>query len=174
MADVFLEQTGVHSEERAMVESLKSALGRNRTYRDAADDRTRIAFRTAWARLIRIESPAYSLPVTDEQHCATIQRIADKLSGDFGRCLINGRLRYGTSQKALNLYLKYLWRLGSTKMTPPHCPIDSQALAAGGVDGAWTKCDSEKQYTEWIGRLRLKAKPLCLAEWEYGIWTPSK
>jgi hypothetical protein len=31
--------------------------------------------------------------------------------------------RVGTAQKALNLYLKYLWCLGEIK-TPPHCPFD--------------------------------------------------
>jgi len=174
MIDPFLQAVGVHTEERAIRESLLSALGRNKTYRDGPDDGIRIAFRTAWATLIRDESRTYAQPVSDSQHCEIIQRISDTLSSTFGELLIDGRLRYGTSQKALNLYLKYLWRLEIITATPPHCPVDRQVLTAGGIDGTWTKCDSEKQYMEWIGMLRVKAKPLCLAEWEYGIWMPSK
>ena len=59
----------------------------------------------------------------------------------FGQYLSGGHLRYGTSQKALNLYLKFLWRPG--KATTP--PFDRVVLTAGGIDGVWTKCDSAKQ-----------------------------
>jgi len=174
VADVFLHAVDVHTEQRAMIESLKSALGRNKTYCEEADDQARTAFRNTWATLLRSESVAYSMPVSDEQHCATIRRISDLLSNDYGRYLVNGRLRYGTSQKALNLYLKYLWRLGIINVPPPHCPIDAGVLAAAGIDGAWTKCDSIEQYMEWITRLKTKAAPFCLADWEYNTWLPSR
>jgi hypothetical protein len=52
----------------------------------------------------------------------------------------------------------------------PHCPVDRIVLNAGGIDGVWTKCDSAKEYMEWINALRKKARPLSLAEWEHQIW----
>jgi hypothetical protein len=86
-----------------------------------------------------------------------------------GASLNNGRLRYGTSQKAFNLYLKYLWQLGEIA-APPHCPVDRIVLNALGIDEAWTKCDDQKQYMEWIGAIRRKAGPLSVSQWENDVW----
>jgi hypothetical protein len=171
MNDPFLMATGVRTETSAMSNAIQSALQRNKTYRDGCSDEGRARFRMDLGRLIRGESQRYVLPmpVSDSQHCEAIRRIADVLSQRFATALINGRLRYGTAQKAFNLYLKFLWRLGRSE-TPPHCPVDSIVLAEAGIDGAWTKCDSENQYLDWIKTLELRAKPLALAEWEYQIW----
>jgi hypothetical protein len=168
----FLEVDGVSTEEDAMVKSFQGALQRNLTYQKGVGEGRKKEFRTEWARLIREESHSYVQPaqaISDIQHCEAIRRISEGLSQKFGSILVGGRLRYGTSQKALNLYLKYLWRLGETVM-PPHCPLDSIVLAKGGVIGAWTKCDSETQYMQWIDALRMRAASLSLAEWEYQVW----
>lgn len=173
MGDLFLESVGVSTELSAMTETLKSALGRNKVYTREELGNERSEFRSDWAKLLRQESKSYRSPVSDADHCEAIHRISDGLSsGRYRQILVNGRLRYGTSQKALNLYLKYLWRLGVIS-TPPHCPVDSIVLAAGDVDGAWTKSDSEKEYMQWINRLRWKARPLSLAEWELRMWKPA-
>jgi len=152
-----------------MSNALQAALQHNKTYRTGSDYRTRDVFRTDWAKFIVEEAQRYAQPVSDVQHCEAIQRISDSLRGRFGQLLSDGHLRFGTSQKALNLYLKFLWRLKKAP-TPPHCPVDSIVLHAGGINGKWTKCDSVEQYMGWIDTLRAKAKPLCLAEWEHGIW----
>ena len=170
--DVFLVLDGVRTEPDALKKAFQGALQHNSTYRDGTGEVRRREFRTAWAKLIREEASRYvrpTQPITDIQHCESILRISKKLSYDFEEILKNSRLRLGTSQKALNLYLKYLWRLGQVAR-PPHCPLDSIVLAQGGVVGAWTKCDREEQYMEWIGTLRKAAAPLCLAEWEYHAW----
>jgi hypothetical protein len=169
MNDPFLEATGVRTEASAMSNAISSALQRNKTYRDGCSDEKRGRFRTELARLIRSEAQRYGRPVSDVQHCEAIRRISDAVSQWCGDSLVNGRLRYGTAQKAFNLYLKFLWRLGKVA-TPPHCPVDSIVLAEGGIDGAWTKCDSEDQYCGWIDRLKMRAKPLGLPEWEYQVW----
>jgi hypothetical protein len=48
-------------------------------------------------------------------------------------------MRIGLAQKALNLYLKYLWCLGEIH-EPPHCPLDSIVLGQvpGCKDVRWT------------------------------------
>ena len=129
-------------------------------------------FRAEWARLLREESRSYEQPngsILDSQHCDAIRRIADALSQNCGSSLIDGRLRFGTSQKAFNLYLKYLWRMGRVA-TPPHCPVDRVVLHEVDIDGSWTKCDNENEYMGWIGVIKNKAGSSGVAEWEHRIW----
>ena len=152
--------------------SLLAALQRNKTYRDGLAEWRRSQFRAEWASLIRKEFQRYAKsrsPVSDGEHCETIRRISDALACRFGAFLVGGRLRFGTSQKAFNLYLKYLWRLGVIS-TPPHCPVDGIVLTEAGVSGSWTKCDAEGEYMAWISRLSTEAQPQCLTDWEYDVW----
>ena len=169
MNDPFLEALNVKTDESAMSNALQSALQHNKTYVDGLPDEKREQFRAQWAQCIRDESKRYIQPVSDVQHCEAITRISDGLSAKFGAYLTNRRLRYGTSQKALNLYLKFLWRLGKAAI-PPHCPMDRIMLNEAGIDAKWTKCDTEEEYMGWVNALRTKAKPRSLAEWEYDVW----
>jgi hypothetical protein len=169
MTDPFLEALDVKTEESAMSNAIQSALQHNKTYADGLGDPKRKQFRSEWANLIRYESTRYTQPVSDVQHCDSITRISDKLSSKFGENLFNGRLRYGTSQKAFNLYLKFLWRMGKAA-TPPHCPIDGIILNKAGINDKWTKCDAKEEYMNWVTTLRVKANPNSLAEWEYDVW----
>jgi hypothetical protein len=170
MTDPFLEVTRVNSEWSAMSAAIQAALQHNKTYRTGSDDGMRDAFRAEWGKFIREESQRYTQPVSDAQHCEATQRISDRLRVRFEQLLSDGHLRFGTSQKALNLYLKFMWRLGKVA-TPPHCPVDRIVLNAGGIfDGVWTKCDSPQQYMGWVNALRKKAMPLSLSEWEHQIW----
>lgn len=167
--DLFLVVDDVHSEEQAAIWSVNAALGHNHVY---SGEEQRDDIRAQWRGLIREESRPYANPtepISDAQHCAAIRKITDKLSLRFGSYLIGGRLRYGTSQKAFNLYLKYLWRLGEAA-TPPHCPVDRVVLEAAGIDALWTKSDSEGEYRGWINLIRKKAWPVSLAEWEHDTW----
>jgi len=176
MSDHFLDETGVKTEADAMRETLKSALQQrqNTVYARAERGNERTEFRSEFAKLIRSESRRYVLPilVSDDHHCEAVRRISDTLSSRFGNILKDGRLRYGTAQKALNLYLKFLWRLG-TVTTPPHCPVDGTVLKAASINGSWTRSDSEKEYAGWINSLKAKAAGRSLAEWEYSIWRPT-
>jgi len=170
MPDSFLEQTGVTNESRAMQDSLQSALGRNKVYSRDEIAGERAAFRTRFAELIRATATEYAKPVSDEAHCAAITNLSDTLSYEFSSMLRGGRLRYGTAQKALNLYLKYLWRLGRIP-EPPHCPVDSIVLNAGAIDAKWTESDNEEEYKFWIKRLRWKAQGVRLGKWELDLWS---
>jgi hypothetical protein len=82
-------------------------------------------------------------------------------------------LRFGTSQKAFNLYLKFLWRLGYIP-APPHCPVDGVILRSAGISGSWTQSNSSAEYLRWINALRQHAGPKSLAEWEYGEWNQNR
>jgi hypothetical protein len=169
MNNLFLKVDGVDSEEQAMASSINAALQRNKVYKNDEDYERREKFRAVWANLIREESKTYgkpAQPISDHQHCAAIARISDALSSQFGAYLMGGRLRFGTSQKAFNLYRKYLWAMGEAEM-PPHCPIDSVVLNRVGINAHWTKSDSCEEYMDWINEIR---KHLTLAEWEDTVW----
>lgn len=169
--DPFLLADRIQSEGDAITASLLGALQRNLTYAEGVSEARRNEFRKRWVALLREEASCYSdSAVSDVQHCASLRRISDNLSLEFGSYLVGRRFRLGTAQKSFNLYLKYIWRMGRTQIPPPHCPIDSIVLQAAGIDGNWTKCDSEHQYMDWVGLIRNKAHPLHIADWEYDIW----
>jgi hypothetical protein len=169
MKELFLKVDGVGSEEQAIGSSIGAALQRNRVYKNDEHYEIREQFRSNWADLIRKEAKAYGKPlrpISDEEHCAAIERICGNLSAQFGEILSGGRLRFGTSQKAFNLYLKYLWALGEIER-PPHCPIDSIILARIGFADSWTKSDSPEDYMRWINKIR---EQMTLADWENDVW----
>jgi hypothetical protein len=170
----FLEITEVCSEEKAMRETLQATLKRNPTYAASAGDQAqRQPFRDRLAELVRECARQYTTVVDDGKHVDNIAQISSVLSSEFAPILRAGRCRIGTSQKALNLYLKYLWCLGKLDAPPPHCPIDRNILQAAGIEGKWTELDSCKEYMQWIGRLRECAKAKGygqLQEWELGEW----
>jgi len=175
MTDPFLEMDGVENNTQAMRMSLLAALQRNKTYVHGVPDPTRKQFRAEWEKLIRDESERYAHcheVVSDSEHCAAISRISHALTHRFAPYLVGGRLRFGTSQKAFNLYLKYLWRLGTVRIPPPHCPVDAIVLTKAGISGSWTQCDSDTdtEYMEWRDKLRQTASSLGLADWEYEVW----
>lgn len=112
----------------------------------------------------------YRKPVTEERHLENIAALADLTSSMIGKHLHNGRFRIGTAQKALNLYLKYLW-CADLAALPPHCPIDYLILQLAGVTGVkWTTVDSITDYAEWIKRIKAVALHQPIAEWELGVW----
>ncbi len=180
MDDPFLVVTGVNSEQRAMTETLKAALQQrqNKVYSRDEVRNERLTFRLELARMMRKESRRYkqpSLHVSDDEHCAAIRRISESLSTRYRPILKAGRFRYGTAQKALNLYLKFLWRLGALGGgKPPHCPVDGVVLAAAGLIGSWTWSDDEKEYRHWIDEIRKNAGTRTLADWEYEAWQASQ
>jgi hypothetical protein len=130
MKDLFLKVDLIATKEQALTWSINAALQRNKVYKSEENFEIREHFRNEWGKHLIDESGPYREParlVSDEQHCAVISKISEQLSSKFGQYLDGGRLRFGTSQKAFNLYLKYLWALGEIAM-PPHCPVDSVVL----------------------------------------------
>ncbi len=112
----------------------------------------------------------YRKPVTEKRHLENIVALADLTSSMIGNHLYNGRFRIGTAQKALNLYLKYLWCADLVAL-PPHCPIDYRILQRAGVTGVrWTTVDSITDYAGWIERVRTVAGHQPIAEWELMAW----
>jgi hypothetical protein len=89
--------------------SILGALGRSRTYSKSASDKTKIEFLNTLRVKLDEVSRKYQSTVTEENHLSNIEKLSDEFSSSFADCLRNRRFRIGIAQKALNLYLKYLW-----------------------------------------------------------------
>jgi hypothetical protein len=100
-------------------------------------------------------SDSYTSTVTSEQHILNIHKICQP--SEFSTILNNGCLSFGSGQKLLNLYLKYLWSL-SLIPEPPHFPVDRiiQEKLKIKTLFSWTKRDEfgETQYHEIIKAAR--------------------
>jgi hypothetical protein len=98
--------------------SIQGAFQRAKVYvSKTPDDSMRKALRGPLASLLR----EYANPVSEQQHKINIKKIADDLTAEYrDKNLLRGnRFRIGIAQKALNLYLKYLWCLGKAALPPP-------------------------------------------------------
>ncbi len=133
--------------------------------------------------------------VEDAVHEANIVRLARDVTRQHGEVLHEGRYRIGTAQKALNLYLKYLWCAGRLCdrggwAEPPHCPFDSQVINKmmnedadiPADERAWTKVDDREVYRRWVREARTVARragyvdesgKVSLARWELDVWRPA-
>ena len=113
----------------------------------------------------------YKEEADDIVHCKNIERIAKSLTRRHAGLLRDNRFRIGPTQKALNLYLKYMWCIGEVER-PPHCPIDSVVIKAAGLPETikWTQFMRIEEYMAVVNRLRQLVSPLPLAEWELRAW----
>jgi len=165
--------------DQAIVNSIAAAFQRAGVYAGGIKegDIHKQLLRSELAQCLRLLGSIYAQPVTEETHCRNIVDLADTVTRKYSATgiLRNGRFRIGVAQKALNLYLKYLWCLGEIK-TPPHCPIDARIIGKLKLDPrkareyAWTKLDDIEKYKEIIQGCRDVAEDTCLAEWELKEW----
>lgn len=154
--------------------SVLGALGRSNTYSRFASEKEKAAFRIALREKLRDIGDRYISRMSEEEHLSNIKKIADDLTSDFSHCLENGRFRIGIAQKALNLYLKYLWCVGLIPM-PPHCPFDSIIISHLPECKAlsWTVLDSIDDYKKLVNSALKKTGGKSIAEWELEIWLKS-
>jgi hypothetical protein len=99
----------------------------------------------------------YAEQVENKQHERNVLHLAQRISRRYAAILKGRRFRLGTAQKALNLYLKYLWCLGRIP-TPPHCPFDNGIIQKLKLPKApkWTALDSVRDYRVLVDAARAK------------------
>jgi DNA-binding NarL/FixJ family response regulator len=148
--------------------SLQAAFQHAGIYAADVDDEEKIKFKKYFETLIDEISKEYAQPVSDSKHEANILRIKGEISDRFGDLLQGGCFRIGVAQKALNLYLKYLWCAGEIHSPPPNCPFDSRIISKLSLPHKilWTKLDSIEDYRLLVKAAREKAGGLSLSEWE--------
>ncbi len=155
--------------------SVNGALGRSGTYLKSAPDSARENFKSALRTKVHELAKKYTFTVTEEEHVSNIIELSDRLTSRFSSCLINGRFRIGIAQKALNLYLKYLWCAGAILM-PPHCPFDRKVIRYLRPECAnlnWTSIDAIDDYERLVEAAKNKAEGKPLSQWELEIWNKS-
>ena len=167
----FLRLTNVTREEDALQNCILAAFRRNKMYKDNVLQSERYELRNDLKVELRSLSASYLLGgVSEADHEANIQHLSNVLSAKHGAMLTDGRFKIGTSQKALNLYLKFLWCLDRLPDEPVHCPVDRIILTRVLIYGAWTQLDDIQSYREWISRIRAAVEPQSLSTWELGAW----
>lgn len=160
--------------QAALFNAIGSAFQRAVIYRHGIDNSSKDQLkRDLEERLRRIEIQ-YRDNVSSEKHYHTISDLAEKMSDKYAHILKDGRVRVGTTQKAVNIYLKLLWCYGWIP-EPPHCPIDSIVLTeAGDKHTKWTQMDDIKEYRTAIERIEAhiwqRRSTTSLSKWELYVW----
>jgi uncharacterized iron-regulated protein len=159
--------------------SIFAAFHRARVYAvgELATDEKREELRNALRQRLCELGLTYSASTSEERHLLNIQNLADEMTRRFCTILKDGTFRIGIAQKALNMYLKYLWCLEIIE-EPPHCPFDSIVIANIGLSEressalAWTKINSVEDYktlVSWARTHLSKTTDRSLAAWELKI-----
>jgi hypothetical protein len=151
--------------------TLMGTVQRGKLYRDSSTETQRDAFRRALRFALEGLVEQYMQGISDDEHLANIDKLAQMLSEAHPGALNNSRFRIGSAQKALNLYLKYMWCLGRIP-TPPHCPFDSFVLSrvSGCQNVKWTQLDSLSEYERIVDCATSVAGDVSLAEWELHLY----
>jgi len=153
--------------DQVIASAIAASLQRANVYSKRAlpDDRDKLHAELSLA-LQRL-FPIYRNPVDERVHVGYIEHLATSISEQHRSALIDGQFRIGSAQKALNLYLKYLWCLRRIPM-PPHCPFDSRIIARipGCEKVLWTKLKTVPEYMSLVAGAKRKAGATPLAEWE--------
>ena len=164
-------------ESELIADSIHAAFQRGNIYKASVNDSERAKLRDRLGELLSGFREEYKEGVVAEDHIGNIAKISRALTHEFRPILCNDKFRVGTSQKALNLYLKYMWCLDKVTI-PPHCPFDGIIIKMLDLLPEykaiqWTKMDSLDEYRALVAaaesRMREKSHPT-LAEWELAVY----
>ncbi|MCF7956670.1 MAG: hypothetical protein K9M75_12775 [Phycisphaerae bacterium] len=151
-----------------------SALQHSGTYSTGVTDAQKKEFsKSLEEALRRLEEDYSQKEISESTHINNIKKFQEELSVEFNDVLNGGKMRFGVAQKAVNLYLKFLWCLGYVEHEPPHCPVDRVVLEAVDINENWTELDSSDRYKEMITIIKEQAKKegLSIAQWELRLWS---
>jgi hypothetical protein len=154
-------------DEETLRLSIEGAFQRANIYKDnVADDKKLESRYKLKERLKKISLYYKDKLVTEEQHISHLENLMGEMTAEFKDILSGNEFRAGIAQKALNLYLKYLWCFG--KITePPHCPFDSRILSEiDRNDIKWTEMKGIDKYKSVVESAKQFAGEEPLAEWE--------
>jgi hypothetical protein len=155
----------------ALLNAIGAAFQRASIYSDSACKRVaKERLKNDLERHLRCIEKRYRLPISSDQHCRNIDKLAKQLSRIHSRVLKDRRFRIGIAQKAVNIYLKFLWCYGWIH-EPPHCPLDSIVLReAGDVSTKWTLLDKIVDYRKVVRKIHQKFPGKSLSRWELEVY----
>lgn len=111
----------------------------------------------------------------DKKHIENIKKLIT-LSETYKEIFQKGKINFGTAQKLLNLYLKYLW-IAELIEIPPHCPFDYNILKELKLKNNWTELESPEKYKTWVNKAREEARKKSkdnIAEWELDLFNKER
>lgn len=151
--------------------TLHATLQRSPTYKKDITNKKKMEFQQGLRRRLEHYAAQYKKSVNEDNHINNIEMLSNEVSDAFGEYLNDGRFRIGGAQKALNLYLKYLWIVGKIDM-PPHCPLDSIVINKlhPSLRKQWTKLTKIEEYKSLITELKKVANGEYLALWELRLY----
>ncbi len=147
--------------------TIMGGLSRGYIYRKGATEFRKNIFKKFLKKQLEYYGKIYKNGVEPDEHIENIKEFKKNIEEEFSDVLQNNKLRFGTSQKLLNLYLKYLWSLNWIKK-PPHCPFDSIIISKLGKEFKkifLTKFDDEESYKKLVEAAR-KISVNNIAGWE--------
>ena len=155
--------------------TLMATVQRAGVYRSNTSEQKRRGFQATLRSTLEQLAEKYEKEVGDEAHIRNLVALSDSLTEEHASVLKGGHFRLGTAQKALNLYLKYLWCLGQIRR-PPHCPFDYRIISKlSSYDGPkWTELEQEIDYRKMVTAAKLKAQGVPLAIWELRAYNNAK
>ena len=174
------EEKRLFIEHQVAVLSVMAAIQHNPTYNKDVTENDKKSFRIDLFCELRKYGRKYGEKVEEAVHMQYILDIASALSKKHKLILFGGVLRIGTVQKALNLYLKYLWCMGFIEIEPPHCPIDRGVIikAEGSSNPSvnWTRIKNTGEYKTLMTKIVKLAgdQQFSPAEWELKEWNTPK
>jgi hypothetical protein len=147
--------------------TLMATVGRANVYTPGLSERERKTFQSTLRSQLEEIVKEYATEVSENAHIQNILRLSTYLTTTHANVMQGGRFRIGTAQKALNLYLKYVWCLGKIP-APPHCPFDFQIIARlpAYTGPNWTVLDSENDYRTLVTAAKARTQGVSLAVWE--------
>lgn len=146
-----------------------SSFQRAYVYVEDIPERNKREFVRAFRDKLKSLEKIYRQKVSEKDHIENIEKFKDGLSKGFSAVLRGKKMRLGPAQKAVNLYLKFLWCLGYIK-EPPHCPIDGIVLTKVKSKIKWTKLDDVEEYRNIIDLIKKEAGKQSIAKWELDLW----
>ncbi len=154
------------------------------TYEEDATPDQRRAFAQALREKLEGIAAAYherghNNRAPSEEHTKAINDLADALSAKFSSYLYERKFRIGSAQKAVNLYLKYLWCRGRMQVPPPHCPFDGFVIKKLGLQGKvnWTELKFVSDYKNLVNGAEKAASESgfdSIATWELHIYNEAQ
>lgn len=158
-----------------LMSSIIAALARSKTYNSDATDKKRKDLRKKLRINLKELAIQYHNNIDNETHICNIKKLANEISSQFRDILRNGQFRIGCAQKALNLYLKYLWCIGEIK-EPPHCPFDSFIISKiREYNGPkWPEINTINEYQTLVEQARKAARNESLAKWELRLYNENQ
>ena len=162
-------------EEELYSMTLMATVQRGNIYRVGVSEKDRGCLRIALQKELANLLQFYQSDVLDSVHITNVESLSNKLSDSYNNILADSRFRIGSAQKALNLYLKYMWCIGLIPR-PPHCPFDSVVLSRipGCENMKWTQIDLVSDYNFIVERAKVVAGNVSLAEWELQLYNSAQ